>query len=79
MSRPTPALFEEANYALSYLYHTREVGLHYNAAPSDLSAMSDSNWATRRSTSGHTIPWHRCTIDWGTKQQSLNALSSCEA
>jgi len=79
MRRPTPALFEEANYALSYLYHTREVGLLCNAVQSDLSTMSDSNWATRRSTSGHTFQWHRCTIDWGTKQKTSIALSSCKA
>ena len=79
MSRPTPALLEEAYHVLGYLHHHREVGLRYSAAPSEPWGHTDSNWATRRSTSGHTFHWQGCTIDWGSTQQTLIALSSCEA
>jgi len=79
MSCPTPALLEEAYHVLSYLHHHRKVGLRYSAAPSELWGHSDSNWATRRSTSGHTVHWQGCTIDWGSTQQTSIALSSCEA
>jgi len=70
MSRPTPALLEEAYHVLGYLHHHREVGLRYSAAPSEPWGHTDSNWATRRSTSGHTFHWQGCTIDWGSSQQT---------
>jgi len=57
----------------------RDLGLCYASGHSELQAFTDSDWATRRSTSGNTIQWQGCTIEWASTQQTSVALSSCEA
>jgi len=79
MSRPTPALLGEAHCVLAYLHHTRDLGLCYKSGHRELHAFTDSDWATRRSTSGNTIQWQGCTIEWASTQQPSVALSSCKA
>ena len=79
MSRPTPALLGEAHCILAYLHHTRDLGLRYESGQRELHAFTDSDWATRRSTSGNTIQWQGCTIEWASTQQTSVALSYCEA
>merc|ERR1712185_344077 len=41
--------------------------------------MSDSNWATRHSTSGHVFMQNMAAISWSSRKQATVALSSCEA
>ena len=41
--------------------------------------MSDSDWATRHSTTGWTFQYQQATISWASKKQDTIALSSCEA
>jgi len=79
MSSPTPALLGEAHCVLAYLHHTRDLGLRYESGLRELHAFTDSDWATGRSTSGNTIQWQGCTIEWASTQQTSVALSSCEA
>ena len=40
---------------------------------------SDSDWATRHSTSGFVFQYCRAAVSWGCKKQATIALSSCEA
>jgi len=81
ISRPTPALLGlgEAQSILAYLHHTRDLGLCYTSGHSELETFTDSDWATRRSTSGNTVQWQGCTMEWAFTQQTSVALSSCEA
>ena len=41
--------------------------------------MSDSDWATKHSTSGHVFVYQNAAISWGSKKQATIALSSTEA
>ena len=41
--------------------------------------MSDSDWATRHSTSGHVFMYCEAAISWASRKQKCVALSSCEA
>ena len=79
MHCPTSDLMADAERVLCYLLHHSEIGLTYNAGMKDPLAMADSDWATRRSTSGWLVMWHNAAITWGSKQQATIALSSCEA
>ena len=79
MHCPTSDLMADADRVLCYLLHHADVGLTYNAGMKDPLAMADSDWATRRSTSGWLVMWHNAAITWGSKQQATIALSSCEA
>eukprot|EP00965_Chrysotila_dentata_P122224 4040835-Pleurochrysis_carterae.AAC.1 len=40
---------------------------------------SDSDWATRHSTSGHVFLYSQAAITWSRKKQATVALSACEA
>ncbi len=79
MARPTDELYGQALLVLYYLVRHKDVGLTYEAAPTDLDAYSDSDWAVRRSTSGWVIRFQQAAISWGSKQQPSVALSSCES
>ena len=79
MAKPTPALLDDAKRVLMYLGRTRELGLRYTASDRALYGMTDSDWATRHSTSGHVFILNEAAISWGSKKQSTVALSSCEA
>ena len=63
-----------------YLHRHRHIGLRYeSSAAGGLSGYSDSDWATRHSTSGFVFNYCRAAVSWGTKKQATIALSSCEA
>eukprot|EP00965_Chrysotila_dentata_P051381 1703759-Pleurochrysis_carterae.AAC.1 len=80
MSCPTPELLHAARRVLMYLHHHRTPGLRYEHSPTDgLQAYSDSDWATRHSTSGYVFTYNRAAISWSSKKQATVALSSCEA
>ena len=79
MGRPTPELLTAAQRVLAYLIRNRDVGLRYAASERPLFGMTDSDWATRHSTSGWVFVLSSAAISWGSKRQTSIALSSCEA
>ena len=64
---------------LRYLHRTRDLGLRFEASQRPLHSYSDSDWATRHSTSGWCFILNQAAIAWGSKKQKSVALSSCEA
>ena len=79
MAKPTPELYAAALRVVYYLHHHRHIGLRYERSQQSLSGYSDSDWATRHSTSGFVFHYSRAAISWGCKKQATIALSSCEA
>jgi hypothetical protein len=79
MSSPTPELLLAAERVLLYLYRTREIGLRFEASERPLVGYSDSDWATRHSTSGWVFMLNQAAVSWGSRKQKSIALSSCEA
>eukprot|EP00966_Prymnesium_polylepis_P145754 3366765-Prymnesium_polylepis.1 len=43
-----------------------------------LSGMTDSDWATKYSTTGWVFQYCRAAVSWGCEKQKAVALSSCE-
>eukprot|EP00966_Prymnesium_polylepis_P170994 3952530-Prymnesium_polylepis.1 len=81
MSRPTPELMDAALRVLGYLYRTRELELNYVAETKPVSGMTDSDWATKHSTTGWVFRYCRAAplpVSWGCEKQKAVALSSCE-
>ena len=68
-----------AERVLAYLIRNKHVGLRYAADERQLHGMSDSDWATRHSTTGWVFMFASAAISWGSKRQASIALSSCEA
>ena len=79
MSRPTPALYAAAERILYYLHRHRTIGIRYQKSDARLHGFTDSDWAVRRSTSGHVFLMCNAAISWSSKRQPTVALSSCEA
>eukprot|EP00965_Chrysotila_dentata_P038395 1275760-Pleurochrysis_carterae.AAC.1 len=80
MSCPTQALLDDARRVLMYLYLHRAIGLRYvTLQHDDLHGFSDSDWATRHSTSGYVFLYGQAAVSWASKKQPTVALSSCEA
>eukprot|EP00965_Chrysotila_dentata_P159538 5270490-Pleurochrysis_carterae.AAC.1 len=70
MSCPTGALLDDARRVLMYLYLHRTVGLRYvTLQHDDLHGFSDSDWATRHSTSGYVFLYGQAAISWASKKQ----------
>ena len=79
MGKPTPVLYHQALRVLYYLHHHQNAGLRYGASEYEMSGMSDSDWATRHSTTGYVFTYNQAAISWASKRQISVALSSCEA
>eukprot|EP00965_Chrysotila_dentata_P226255 6195291-Pleurochrysis_carterae.AAC.1 len=79
MSCPTDELMATAQCVLMYLSHHRSIGLRFSRAPGQIAGYSDSNWATRHSTSGYVFMYNQAAISWSSKKQPSVALSSCKA
>ena len=79
MGKPTAEMLQAAERVLIYLYHSRDLGLTYEPNDERLYGMSDSDWATRHSTSGSVFVLNQAAISWSSKRQATIALSSCEA
>eukprot|EP00965_Chrysotila_dentata_P076261 2518690-Pleurochrysis_carterae.AAC.1 len=59
-----------AKRVLCYLSHHRAVGLRYARSDGQpLAGFSDSDWATRHSTSGHVFMYGKAAITWSSKKQ----------
>ena len=68
-----------ARRVLLYLHGTRELGLRYAASSRPIYGMSDSDWTTRRSTSGFAFFLAGAAIAYLSKKQPTTAMSSTEA
>ena len=79
MSKPNPALLKAAYRVLYYLARHADIGLQYEADPSAITAYSDSDLGTERSTTGWDIRWQKASISYGSKRQMSVATSSCHA
>jgi len=79
MVRPTPACMEAALRVLRYLGRTKSIGLTFAFSPTEMFGMSDSDWATRHSTSGWLFLFHQAAVCWSSRKQKSVALSSTEA
>eukprot|EP00965_Chrysotila_dentata_P046381 1541226-Pleurochrysis_carterae.AAC.1 len=62
-----------------YLSLHRSVGLRFERSQTAVEGFSDSNWATKHSTSGYIFMYNPAAISWASKKQPSVALSSCEA
>ena len=77
---PTARLLDEAKRVLQYLLSTKELGIHYvRNSPIRLYGMTDSDWSTRRSTSGFAFMLGGAVISYLSKKQPTIAMSSTEA
>eukprot|EP00965_Chrysotila_dentata_P104779 3461011-Pleurochrysis_carterae.AAC.2 len=79
ISCPTDELLAAAQRVLMYLSHHRAIELRFSKARLPVSGFSDSDRATRHSTSGYVLMYNRAAIFWASKKQPSVALSSCEA
>jgi hypothetical protein len=77
--------FDAAKHLLRYLQGTRSRGIIYGDSTPSLPifrSFTDSDWAmseSRKSVSGYIIDCGGGPISWSSKQQTIVALSSCEA
>ena len=62
MSKPSPALFEAGLRVICYLHRHRHIGLFYERGSSNLSGMSDADWAVKHSTSGFVFMMSKAAI-----------------
>ena len=79
MAYADDALYAEAERVLYYLVRHRDVGLRFSSSDAALHGYTDSDWATRHSTSGSVFIYNRAAVSWSSKKQASVALSSCEA
>eukprot|EP00965_Chrysotila_dentata_P064648 2143540-Pleurochrysis_carterae.AAC.1 len=79
MNCPTQPLYDATLRVLSYLYLHQHIGLRYELCQRGIQGHSDSDWATRHSTTGWVFTHCQAAISWSSKKQGSVALSSCEA
>ena len=80
LNKPNKRLIDEAKRVLTYLVLTKDLGLRYmRNAPIRMYGMTDSDWTTRRSTSGFAFFLAGAAIAYLSKKQPTIALSSTEA
>eukprot|EP00965_Chrysotila_dentata_P226359 6195363-Pleurochrysis_carterae.AAC.2 len=80
MSCQTSELIAAAHRVLiMYLSQHRTIGLRFLQSNQPVADFSDSDWATRHSTSGYRFRYNQVAISWASKKQPSVALSSCEA
>ena len=76
---PDEQLYEEALRVLYYLVRHRDLGLTFRTDDTRLHGNTDSDWATKHSTSGSMFLYNQAAVSWSCKKQASVALSSCEA
>lgn len=87
MQNPSHIHIEQADRVISYLYHTKEYGLHYKfgATPTELQFTTyvDAAYAIDmkqcKSTTGYVFYLDGCPVDWRSMMQRGIATSSTEA
>ncbi|XP_061989759.1 uncharacterized mitochondrial protein AtMg00810-like [Rosa rugosa] len=83
MQSPTALHFLAVKRILRYIKGTLDYGITFRAAPLELRAYIDSDWAgdpnDRRSTTGFVIFLGNCPISWCSRKQTSVSRSSTEA
>ena len=80
LNKPTDRLLDEAKRVLQYLVQSADIGIRYMRKSSiRLYGMTDSDWTTRRSTSGFAFFLGGGVISYLSKKQPTIAMSSTEA
>uniref|UniRef100_A0A7S4ES29 Uncharacterized protein n=1 Tax=Chrysotila carterae TaxID=13221 RepID=A0A7S4ES29_CHRCT len=79
MSCPNEELMVAARRVLIYLSHHRSSGLRFCHADAPMAGFSDSDLATKHSTSGYVFMYNQAAISWASEKQPSVALSPCEA
>ena len=80
LEAPTAATMVAAERVLRYLVTTKILGLRWQVGGgSELTGMSDSNWAVVKSTSGYVFFMAKAAIAYISKKQASIAMSSTEA
>ena len=84
MANPNKEHWSGIKRVLRYVKGTSHYGLMYRYSDEfSLTGYSDADWAgdeaTRKSMSGYIFKLGECTISWGSKKQSVVALSTTEA
>ncbi|MBW0559582.1 hypothetical protein O181_099297 [Austropuccinia psidii MF-1] len=78
---PTAAYWDLLDHVIGYLLKTRHRGIHLRPGTLSLSLWSDAGWRgdLERSQTGFMIKLGNAPILWGSKCQSVVALSTCAA
>ena len=80
---PTEAHWQMGLRVISYLSHSRNIGLTLGGKPRSLECYVDSDWGgckdTRRSTSGLVVYLHGSAVNWSSRRQQTVSASSMEA
>lgn len=80
---PTEAHWQLALRVVSYLVHTRRLGLTLGGKVKDLEMYVDADWAgceaSRRSTTGYLAMLYGSPINWCSRRQQTTAASTMEA
>ena len=80
LNKPTHRLLDEAKRVLQYLAQSADIGIRYmRNTPIRLYGMTDSDWTTRKSTSGFAFFLGGAVISYLSKKQPTIAMSSTEA
>ena len=84
MANPNKEHWTGVKRVLRYVKGTSNYGLVYRYSDEfTLTGYSDADWAgdeaTRKSMSGYIFKLGECAISWGSKKQSVVALSTTEA
>ena len=80
VSNPAHVHFVAMQRVLTYLHHTRDMGLRYSPdATADLQTYSDADWSTKFSTAGCVAFLYGCAVHWHTRLQRSVSHSTAEA
>jgi hypothetical protein len=80
-TNPSERHWEALDYLVGYLKGTTGMKLRFNGEEEGLDLWTDANWGGEheRSTSGYLIKMCGDSIAWGSKRQTVVALSTCAA
>jgi hypothetical protein len=80
-ANPSAAHWDALDILIGYLKRTRTMSLSFTTGGSALQLWSDANWGGEheRSTSGYLINHNGNPVAWGSKRQTVVALSTCAA
>ena len=80
MQDPSPQNYDAALSIVSYLHHTRHLGLTYEGLKGVLEVYADSSWGSLpKPFAGYTIKYGGASISYQAKKLKLVAQSSAEA
>ena len=80
VSNPAHVHFVAMQRVLTYLHHTRDMGLRYSPdVTADLQTYSDADWSTKFSTAGCVAFLYGCAVHWHTRLQRSVSHSTAEA